>query len=87
MQDLRNRFLEGMSRAATFVAVATTDGEAGRFGVTADWACVAGRVLVGHPVLAAQAGWAMPALASNRSLAATANDCHAAARSRRMVRR
>lgn len=32
--DLRNRFLEGMSRAATFVAVATTDGEAGRFGVT-----------------------------------------------------
>jgi flavin reductase (DIM6/NTAB) family NADH-FMN oxidoreductase RutF len=34
MQDLRNRFLEGMSRAATFVAVATTDGEAGRFGVT-----------------------------------------------------
>jgi flavin reductase (DIM6/NTAB) family NADH-FMN oxidoreductase RutF len=32
--DLRIRFLEGMSRAATFVAVATTDGEAGRFGVT-----------------------------------------------------
>lgn len=32
--DLRSRFLEGMSRAATFVAVATTDGEAGRFGVT-----------------------------------------------------
>ncbi len=32
--DLRNRFLEAMSRAATFVAVATTDGEAGRFGVT-----------------------------------------------------
>jgi flavin reductase len=32
--DLRLRFLEGMSRAATFVAVATTDGEAGRFGVT-----------------------------------------------------
>jgi len=32
--DLRTRFLEGMSRAATFVAVATTDGEAGRFGVT-----------------------------------------------------
>ena len=33
--DLRNRFLEGMSRAATFVAVATTDGEAGgRYGVT-----------------------------------------------------
>jgi flavin reductase len=28
------QFLEGMSRAATFVAVATTDGEAGRFGVT-----------------------------------------------------
>lgn len=32
--DLRNRFVEAMSRAATFVAVATTDGEAGRFGVT-----------------------------------------------------
>lgn len=34
MTDLRDRFLEGMSRAATFVAVATTDGPAGRFGVT-----------------------------------------------------
>ena len=33
-QDLRNRFLEGMSRAATFVAVATTDGPGGRCGVT-----------------------------------------------------
>jgi flavin reductase len=32
--DLRSLFMEGMSRAATFVAVATTDGEAGRFGVT-----------------------------------------------------
>lgn len=32
--ELRNRFLEGMSRAATFVAVATTDGDAGRYGVT-----------------------------------------------------
>ena len=32
--ELRGRFIEGMSRAATFVAVATTDGEAGRFGVT-----------------------------------------------------
>jgi len=32
--DLRASFLEGMSRAATFVAVATTDGEAGRYGVT-----------------------------------------------------
>jgi flavin reductase len=32
--DLRGRFLEAMSRAATFVAVAATDGEAGRFGVT-----------------------------------------------------
>lgn len=32
--DLRSRFLEGMSRASTFVAVATTDGEAGRYGVT-----------------------------------------------------
>ncbi len=32
--DLRSSFLEAMSRAATFVAVATTDGEAGRFGVT-----------------------------------------------------
>lgn len=28
------QFLEGMSRAATFVAVVTTDGGAGRFGVT-----------------------------------------------------
>lgn len=34
MDTLRNQFLEGMSRAATFVAVATTDGEGGRFGVT-----------------------------------------------------
>ncbi len=34
MSDLRAAFLEGMSRAATFVAVATTDGPAGRFGVT-----------------------------------------------------
>ena len=34
MEDLRARFLEGMSRAATFVAVATTDGEGGRAGVT-----------------------------------------------------
>ena len=34
MSDLRQHFIEGMSRAATFVAVATTDGEAGRFGVT-----------------------------------------------------
>jgi flavin reductase len=34
MTDLRDKFIEGMSRAATFVAVATTDGEAGRFGVT-----------------------------------------------------
>lgn len=32
--ELRGRFIEGMSRAATFVAIATTDGEAGRFGVT-----------------------------------------------------
>jgi len=32
--ELRNRFLEAMSRAATFVAVATTDGDGGRFGVT-----------------------------------------------------
>lgn len=32
--DLRAAFVEGMSRAATFVAVATTDGEAGRAGVT-----------------------------------------------------
>lgn len=32
--DLRKAFVEGMSRAATFVAVATTDGAAGRFGVT-----------------------------------------------------
>lgn len=32
--QLRQQFLEGMSRAATFVAVLTTDGEAGRFGVT-----------------------------------------------------
>ncbi len=34
MGDLRAAFLEGMSRAATFVAVATTEGEAGRHGVT-----------------------------------------------------
>jgi flavin reductase (DIM6/NTAB) family NADH-FMN oxidoreductase RutF len=32
--DLRSAFLEGMSRAATFVAVATTDGPGGRAGVT-----------------------------------------------------
>ncbi|PLL12949.1 flavin reductase [Tabrizicola sp. TH137] len=34
MDDLRAHFLEGMSRAATFVAVATTDGDGGRAGVT-----------------------------------------------------
>ncbi|GHC19942.1 MULTISPECIES: flavin reductase family protein [Gemmobacter] len=34
MADLRSLFLEGMSRAATFVAVATTDGEGGREAVT-----------------------------------------------------
>lgn len=32
--DLRASFVEGMSRAATFVSVATTDGEGGRAGVT-----------------------------------------------------
>lgn len=32
--DLRAAFVEGMSRAATFVAVATTEGEGGRAGVT-----------------------------------------------------
>jgi len=32
--DLRDRFLEGMSRVAAAVTVVTTDGEAGRFGVT-----------------------------------------------------
>ncbi|MEZ5750973.1 MAG: flavin reductase family protein [Paracoccaceae bacterium] len=32
--DIRTLFLEGMSRAATFVAVATTDGDGGRAGVT-----------------------------------------------------
>jgi flavin reductase len=32
--DLRAAFVEGMSRAATFVAVATTDGTGGRAGVT-----------------------------------------------------
>lgn len=32
--ELRSQFLEAMSRAATFVAVITTDGPAGRFGVT-----------------------------------------------------
>lgn len=30
----REKFLEGMSRGATFVSVVTTDGRAGRFGVT-----------------------------------------------------
>ncbi len=34
MTNLRHDFIEGMSRAATFVSVITTDGEAGRFGVT-----------------------------------------------------
>lgn len=34
LADLRAAFVEGMSRAATFVAVATTDGEGGRAGVT-----------------------------------------------------
>ncbi|MDO8984030.1 flavin reductase family protein [Cypionkella sp.] len=34
MTDLRHHFIEGMSRASTFVAVITTDGAAGRFGVT-----------------------------------------------------
>ena len=32
--DLRSQFVEGMSRAATFVAVLTTDGPTGKFGVT-----------------------------------------------------
>ena len=32
--DLRSRFIEGMSRVAAAVTVVTTDGEAGRFGVT-----------------------------------------------------
>lgn len=32
--DLRRLFIEGMSRVASAVAVVTTDGEAGRFGVT-----------------------------------------------------
>ena len=32
--DLRARFIEGMSRVASAVTVVTTDGEAGRFGVT-----------------------------------------------------
>lgn len=32
--DLRSRFLESMSRVASAVTVVTTDGEAGRFGVT-----------------------------------------------------
>ncbi len=32
--DLRAAFVEGMSRASTFVAVATTNGEGGRAGVT-----------------------------------------------------
>ncbi|MCB1406521.1 MAG: flavin reductase family protein [Rhodobacteraceae bacterium] len=34
MTDLRQQFIEGMSRAATFVSVVTTDGEGGRHGVT-----------------------------------------------------
>ena len=34
MTDLRQHFIEAMSRASTFVSVVTTDGEAGRFGVT-----------------------------------------------------
>ncbi|OYU38809.1 MAG: flavin reductase [Pseudorhodobacter sp. PARRP1] len=34
MTDLRHHFIEAMSRASTFVSVITTDGEAGRFGVT-----------------------------------------------------
>jgi flavin reductase (DIM6/NTAB) family NADH-FMN oxidoreductase RutF len=32
--ERKQRFLEAMSRGATFVTVLTTDGEAGRFGVT-----------------------------------------------------
>jgi flavin reductase (DIM6/NTAB) family NADH-FMN oxidoreductase RutF len=32
--ERKQKFLEAMSRGATFVAVLTTDGEAGRFGVT-----------------------------------------------------
>ncbi len=32
--DLRAAFVEGMSRASTFVAIVTTDGEGGRAGVT-----------------------------------------------------
>lgn len=33
-EKLKLDFIEGMSRAATYVAVATTDGHRGRFGVT-----------------------------------------------------
>ena len=33
-EERRKRFLEAMSRGSTFVTVITTDGEAGRFGVT-----------------------------------------------------
>lgn len=33
-ETLKQDFLEGMSRAATYVAVGTTDGHRGRFGVT-----------------------------------------------------
>ncbi len=35
MTDLRTRFLDGMSRAASSAHVITTDGPAGRFGLTA----------------------------------------------------
>lgn len=34
MDTLRQHFIEGMSRASTFVSVVTTDGEGGRSGVT-----------------------------------------------------
>ena len=32
--DLRQQFVEGMARAATFVSVITTDGPGGQHGVT-----------------------------------------------------
>lgn len=71
--DLRQQFVEGMSRAATFVSVITTDGEGGRHGVTvssmtsvsADGAAPSLLVCINHRSTAAAAILANRAFCAN----------------------
>lgn len=71
--DLRQQFVEGMSRAATFVSVITTDGEGGRQGVTvssmtsvsADGAAPSLLVCINHRSAAAAAILANRAFCAN----------------------